>query len=202
MGNYIYHKKATLKKPAKLTTNTHILSDLESDQYSVWDVPFSYFEKYFQIVETIKLVDSILILDTYEEFNAEKLRLPASNVFHQSEQNLIENFITAKSYRNIWLETERMDGRTIISLYERKSGKGFYTEEIFESPFKDCDPNFYETYSSANYYTRFEVFEKACNLKFNEWKYKSQVEFEHDVQVLRQYLIEQYEAGRSILYYC
>jgi hypothetical protein len=200
VGYWIYHDKATLIKPSGALGNAFILNDLADNHF---DVAMNYFEPFFQMVEKDKLIASILILDDQNDVKREKLRLPEHAIFHRTESELLEAYISVNNYGDLVRKIKNLNGRTNLCLYETQRGEGFYTECVFEHSFKDGCAEFYSTYSSANSYTKIEVFKKACELEFDERKIKQWgiPSVEQTIKLFKTSLIENYELGRSILTY-
>jgi hypothetical protein len=200
MGYYIYHQKATLNRPIDSDTGCYFLDEIDEDYF---DVGVEFFEKYFQIIECPKLVDSVLLIDDPDELAAEKIRLEKQGIFSTSNKPAIERYIRHNGYDKLIQETNSYNGRTVISFFNIKKGKGFYTEEVFENPFSFRNSEFEINYPNQFAYTRVEVFEQACRLEFpeNEIEVWQKEIFENEVQLFRTELIGKYESGKSILTY-
>ncbi|MFK7969607.1 MAG: hypothetical protein AB8F95_04525 [Bacteroidia bacterium] len=195
MGYYIYHDKATLEK-IRDCIPVRIYNDGTDD----FDI--SLFKKYIQKAEFKISVGSIIIIDDWKNYIEEKARLKSSFVFHKSEHKLIQECISKNNFNHQFKEVSTgYSGRTILKFYKKELGHGIYYHTIFEHPFKDCCSEFYQKYPTGPIYTKEEVFQKACELEYEKWRFHSEQDFADMVKLFREKLIEQYEYGRSMLTY-
>jgi hypothetical protein len=194
MGYYIYHDKFTLEKPENSFGHELIESSFTNHDLDL-------FEKYFQTVKTKTFIDSMILVSNNQQAFEEKLRLNYFNgVFNKEDEKSIENYINHKKYNKLAKEETKLhDGRIIINFYNIESKFGYYKTNIFEHTFKDCHYQFYEKYNSGETYSSMEVFREACNLKYDEYRHESKLDYEAEIKLFKDNLIEKFEYGKSIL---
>jgi hypothetical protein len=133
MGLDIYHYKATLIKPWNLNPfNQNYISE---DTFEGFDVHFSYFNNYIQIIDTPKTLKTLIFAKKESEIDEIKKFLSYEyDFFYESNilniDNVVERYITQNNLQGSLLhkwEAPKWIGFGVFE-WERKSG--FYYEEI------------------------------------------------------------------------
>lgn len=197
MGYYIYHSKATLSKPTDrdpTITNGYVIDDIRE---GLFDTDVSYFEKYIQLIQVPKVIESVYLDDDKEA--VERENGSSSRFFYKNDAAGIRAYVRSKNYDKLLSHrNDYIHGRGVISFYEIEMRHGFYAENVFECSYKDGQPDFYKKYPSGKCFTKFEVFEQACNLHIDGYR---QVDILRETAMFKKNLVGNYEPGRSILFY-
>lgn len=201
MGLDIYHYKATLLKPKDLNpfSENYILEE----NYEGFDVHFSYFNNYIQIIDVPKTIKTLIFalkeseLDEIKNFlNYEYDFFYESNILNinnVADRFIIQNHLEG-SLLHKW-ETPKWIGFHVFE-WEKKSG--FYFEEVGYQR-KGMNERFRERFYSASnyYYTQKEDFEFALSCVDFYWDNDTQEEVEQRKRQFKADFLDKYEDKRS-----
>ena len=201
MGLDIYHYKATLLKPKDL--NPFNRKYISEDNYEGFDVHFSYFNNYIQIIDTPKTLKTLIFAKKESEFDEIKNFLKydydffyepnISNIDNVVDRFIIQNYLEG-SLLHKW-ETTQWIGFNVFE-WEKKSG--FYYEKVGYQR-KGMNERFGEHFNSySNYcYTQKADFEFALSCVDFCWDDDTQEEVEQRKWQFKADFIDKYEEKRS-----
>ncbi len=201
MGLDIYHYKATLQKPKDLNPSSE--NYILEENYEGFDVDFSYFNKYIQLIDIPKILRTLIFAKKESELEEIKNFFKCEyDFFYESNflsiNKVVDGFIIRNHQEGSLLhkwETPKWIGFHVFEL-EKKSG--FYYEEVGYQR-KGMNDRFAERfYSDSIYcYTKKEEFEFALSCVDFYWDDDTQAEVKKRKRQFKSEFLDNYEDKRS-----
>ncbi len=205
MGLDISHVKATSQRP--IIKLPHQLHGVTEDDYTTFNVPFEYFHRYIQDIDTIQEIDSIIIVkeEKYLEETIAWFKKSGHHVIFNKEKQALEKELKAiESKKNLThLHKFFDDGPSqwiVLEYCDIIKKRGFYTAEVGYQR-KGMNEKFWNRFLSNDIYdfALKEDFEYAYSSIDNAWGTDSKHDVETRKNEFKANFLDKFEAGASFL---
>lgn len=212
MGLDITHYKATLK----LSENSELINiggeirgmvGAETrENFSDFNVPFEYFDKYIQLIECPIITDTVIIVEDNEKFEY------ATNHFSNSgykillrnndlEQNL-SNYEKEKHLKEFGKHygSSILNEWTVLNYFRTERKEGFYYYQV-GCQRKGMNENFWKRFCNNDIYEYAlkDDFEYASKCVMRKQPYEPKADFELRKENFKKNFLDNYENGTSFM---
>ncbi|MCE7995654.1 MAG: hypothetical protein HEP71_26990 [Roseivirga sp.] len=205
MGLDIYHEKATLLRPRFIGPGE--TPGIIEDEFSGFDVPFSYFDKFIQKIDCGKRIQSAIIVDDPSKLDKARDWFKNSDVaiimLEDGDQPEIKvkQWAVKQGFDKLLQHTWRGLHWKVIDYYELEQRVGFYTDEVGYQR-KGMNAMFWEHFGELEHiynFTSRQDFEYALTCVDFYWEGDTQEEVEKRKLLFKKTFVDQYKKGESIL---